>query len=400
MESIAKSYPGDFKVKFEAQDFDTLLEKSNQDLALGTGQYDVIMQYNFTLSSYVENNLVWKSSDLKSKYPSIDTTFEVGLFETAWKEVGYYYSDPSDENSAPSAFGYPFATNTLLLAVNQDLFDDEKNKNEFRKISNRDLTVPKTWGEYLEVAKFFSEKTDTSGVVMQGASGGWLYYEWAAIMSSQGLAVFQEKSSGWERGTKYTSSVNSAEMLEATRNYLKLRDYNAGGFENVDASSQIEILNRGEAAMAIVWSDFAPALFDNQDIKFSMNPLPGDYSPLAGGTFYINKKTKYPKEAFEFIAWIMQPEQQKQLLRNNLGSPSVNAYTPQIIADSKFAGAMKESIERGRYAFEANKDSELVNTEITKALQSAWRSPDELDTFLLEANKEINLKRASLLTAK
>ncbi len=395
LQAIAESYP-DAKIVFEAESFEDLLDKSNQDLALGTGQYDIIMQYNFTLASYVENDLVWKISDLKKEYPDVDTTFEKGLFENAWKEVGWYYDDKNQSQNGSSPFGYPFASNTLLLAVNQKLFDDNKNRLSFRNTFGRELSVPETWVQYREVAEFFGTQPGVSGVAMQGAASGWLYYEWAAVMSSQGLQVFPNKKYGWERGVDLESSVSRPELLEATREYFALKPYNTGNFESVDAAVQIETLAMGQTAMGIVWSDFAPSLLESASTDFTLHPMPGTASPLAGGAFYINKKTRHAEEAFKFISWLMQPDQQTQLLRNNLGSPSSLAYTKQVLQESQFARAMQMSMARGAYAFEANKDSELVNNTLTSALQRGWRKPAELPNLLRDADRDINRERANI----
>ena len=38
--------------------FEVLQEKANQDLSTGTGLYDIILNYNFSLAPYVRNNWV------------------------------------------------------------------------------------------------------------------------------------------------------------------------------------------------------------------------------------------------------------------------------------------------------------------------------------------------------
>ena len=44
------------KLDFKPNSFEDAFNKSNQDFANKTGLYDLVLQYNFSLSSFVRNN--------------------------------------------------------------------------------------------------------------------------------------------------------------------------------------------------------------------------------------------------------------------------------------------------------------------------------------------------------
>ena len=111
------------KLDFKPNSFEDAFNKSNQDFANKTGLYDLVLQYNFSLSSFVRNNYVYKLDELKKESSNTTYDFESDIFPNVWKEVGYYYKNPTTPNDNESeVISYPFAANTMMLVYNQDLF--------------------------------------------------------------------------------------------------------------------------------------------------------------------------------------------------------------------------------------------------------------------------------------
>lgn len=398
MEEISKTYEQqqNIKIVFRKADFETALKEANQDLAIGSGRYDIILQYNFTLSSYVEGNYVWQLEDLKKKFPDVATDFQNSLFPSAWKEVGYYYKKGRGGDSA--AFGFPFAANTLLLVYNKQMFDNPENKAAYLKETGHALTVPQSWTEFRNVAKFFT-RNGTIGVALQGATGGWLYYEIASILASEGAPIFNKKN-GWETARDQSVNLEQPAVRDLIKYYLSLKPYTTMEFLKTDAVVQRELMRKGNVAMALMWSDYVYKLGapdKTGSIDFGFAPIPGAASPLAGGSYYLNKQSKHVESAYRYVAWLMQPEQQQKMARLGLASPQDAAYTKEVLSSVPYASALKASIERGVYAFEANRDSDLVQSEITTAIQTAWIDPGAVDNALATATRNINQQRTKLL---
>ena len=78
-------------ISYKAYSFDEAFNKSNLDFINKTGLYDIVLQYNFSLSSFVKNGFVADINKLKVDNNIISSDFENQLFDNAWKEVGYYY---------------------------------------------------------------------------------------------------------------------------------------------------------------------------------------------------------------------------------------------------------------------------------------------------------------------
>ena len=188
-------------VAFDKSTFELSGQKATQDLMRGTGLYDILMQYNFQLASFVGNDWVITVDQLAEIVPGFDKlrSFESDLFPNAWREVGFYRKRGAEKDVV---VGYPFASNTMLLVYNRSLFGNPARRADFQRRYHRELSVPTSWPEFRQVAEFFTLilKRGTQGVSFweESATGGWLYYEWATIaVVSMGGGVPGKKTRGW-----------------------------------------------------------------------------------------------------------------------------------------------------------------------------------------------------------
>jgi maltose-binding protein MalE len=74
MQTLKSDYEKKSSVKldFKPNTFEDAFNKANQDFANKTGLYDIVLQYNFSLSSFVRNNYVFNLNELKSQSDSKD----------------------------------------------------------------------------------------------------------------------------------------------------------------------------------------------------------------------------------------------------------------------------------------------------------------------------------------
>ena len=268
------------------------------------------------------------------------------------------------------------------------MFENPNNQKAYKARYGEDLTVPTTWKQFRNVAEFFTT-SNTYGVCMQGATDGWLYYEYCNYLFGMGGSVFdqQEKEYGWE-GTRYTSiTITSPEAVAATKFYKSLKPFNKGNYTTVGATEQIDLLKEGNVAMGIVWSDYLYN-FDAFGKYFGFAPIPGDKSAIAGGCFYVNKDTKNPQEAIKYIMHLMQPNVQIDLAKKGLCSPLRTTYDNPEVQKIAYSNALKTSLERGIYMFEAGVESEVISEKITNHIQRLWNNDNLKVEDILEQIKQ------------
>jgi len=391
-------------IAFKPNTFEDAFNKANSDFANKTGLYDIVLQYNFSLSSFVRNEYVFPIGDLTRDVLSGSLDFEKQLFQNAWREVGFYYKYPSNPAAGSQKIGYPFASNTMLLVYNKSMFEDPEAASSYKEKYGEDLTAPETWEQFHNIAEFFTQKgqgTDgnTYGVCLQGAEGGWLYYEFCTFLYGMGGKVM-DKERGWEGTINTPITLLSDEAIRATEFYKGLRPFNAGNYFTIDAAAQIQILKEGNVAMGFVWSDYLyNFVYDSKgriDERFAFAPLPGDKSPIAGGCFYINRQSKHPNAAAKYIINLMQPANQIELAQKGLCSPLESTYDDPAVKKIPYSEALRLSLHRGVYMYEAGPDSDLISQIITKHIQQLWNDKVQAEKALSDAQDEIVSERAEV----
>jgi multiple sugar transport system substrate-binding protein len=385
------------KVATTKNAFEVLQQKANADLSSGTGLYDIILNVNSSLSSYVRNGWVFKLADLQKIDPTLGKgDFEKDLFPTTWHEVGFYRTKPGSE---PEAIGYPWAANTMLLVYSKRLFNDPKNRDTYRKKYGKELVPPTTWEEFGQIAGFLTKPAAGQyGVVLEGASGGWLYYEWVNFAYSMGGGVMK-KSFGWEGDAQTPLILDSAETIAATRFYLGLRPYSAGDFLSTGQNEQVELMRKGNIAMAIIWSDTLFSLVHSPSgEQFGFAPIPGNRSQIGGGIFYINNRSKHAKLAAEFLAFYFQRDTQRDLIIRGLCSPLRSAYGEPGVEAVPYAAALRQALEEGVYMTEAGPDADAVQEGVTSAVQRIWRGETSVEAGLHDAETNLQKKRQAIFS--
>jgi ABC-type glycerol-3-phosphate transport system substrate-binding protein len=151
---------------------------------------------------------------------------------------------------------------------------------------------------------------------------------------------------------------------------------------------------QGKTAMAIMWSDYVQPLASSKNPLFGFAPVPGKTSGLAGGAFYINRKSRHIEAASQFVLFALAPENQTKLIEKGLCSALKTAYTDEVIGRVPYARALRDSLARGAFMFEAGSDAEIINSALTTWVQKYIRGEVSEAEALKQAQQEVLTKRA------
>jgi len=200
------------------------------------------------------------------------------------------------------------------------------------------------------------------------------------------------KRYGWEEDAQVAIATPKNE--EVLRYYKRLRGASSGDFFTIGASQQQEIMLRGKTAMALMWSDYIQPLAASKVPRLGLFRPRGGFLGLAGGAFYINRKSRHMRAASQFVRFALTPENQTKMIEKGLCSPLKTAYTADVMERVPYARALHDSLERGVFMFEAGTDAEFVNSALTTWIQKYVRGEVSEAEALNNAQKEVLTKRA------
>lgn len=202
----------------------------------------------------------------------------------------------------------PYHCGPQVLHIRRDLFEDPNQRKAFFEATKRELTVPASWNEFLEVATFFTQPENNLYGCCVGAfpDGHNDVYDFLTLL--------------WAHGGDVTEVGADFESQAAQ----KALDFYGGLFEsrivhpdclNMNSFESGEHYVKGNVAMMWNWFGFA-SFADDPDLssivgKNEVHPVPKGASPCALNVFWamtIASGSKEPALAREFLSHLMTPE--------------------------------------------------------------------------------------------
>ena len=185
-------------------------------------------------------------------------------------------------------YAVPFASQTLLLYYNKDVFSD------------KGIAIPATWDEF----KAASRKLKAAGVtpLANGTKDGWTAEVMGGIFMPNfyGKAFFNDVKAG-------QTNFDDSRYVGALEKMLELKEFMPNGFEGVDHATMIQLFVSSQAAMFAGGSWEIPG-FRKAGINFGIMPAPGAWtdstrlvSSFLDGGYGVNAASKNKEAALEFI---------------------------------------------------------------------------------------------------
>jgi multiple sugar transport system substrate-binding protein len=224
----------------------------------GSSNLDLIVFYPSFIGDYAGNDFIQPLDPFMEEYdPELDDVF------TAFRELYLGWDGQT--------YALPFDGDVTMLQYRRDLLEHPDERAAFEEEYGRELTVPETWDEYLEVGEFFTRSAgedlgdetldrDFYGCAEYGQRG-FAYAWYMNRFASMGGVYFDEDM---------TPQIDSPEAVEA----LELMK------AAVDTCSPPDVLNigydelrdvfiNGDAFMVVQWSDVPKKAGDPEESEIS-----------------------------------------------------------------------------------------------------------------------------------
>lgn len=222
---------------------ESLHEKQLTFFMAGSGDYDLLEIYPTWVGEYAESEFIDNLDDLYKKYAaeiSIDDFIENA-------QVGFdKYKD--------SWYAIPYDGDVNLFYYRKDLFDDAKNKTDFKAKYGYELNPPKTWTQVRDMAEFFTGRQEgLYGFGTLALKTWWAVDYWANVYRNLAVA----------KGLKFKNGLvnDSGEIeldkdvfVEANDFYMDLMKFSPPGILSWGYSESKEGLGNGTVAMSMQWA--------------------------------------------------------------------------------------------------------------------------------------------------
>jgi len=314
----------------------------------------------------------------------------------------------------------------------KDLFENEENRQAFKKQYHYELAIPETWKEYADIAKFFTGKKDSNGKKIYGAA------EAFAFGGQQFWDVFS-RASAYTNHPDYPGAqffhpetmspqINNPGWVRAVTEYLEILNYCPPGAINFDIVGVRKAFLSGQAALALDWGDTGPMAFDPKQSqiigKVGFFVLPGTkevwntpkkqwdkmstthlapFLAFGGWVAGVPSNSKNKKAAWDYIMWYTNPDNSlKDVVKSGTGiNPyrfthftSIDAWTKALSRQSasEYLSVLKASLDAPCAALDLripglHQYTRSFEIHLTRALKKEVSVKEALDTIAKEWDK-------------
>jgi multiple sugar transport system substrate-binding protein len=322
------------KIELTTEPYNNLQQKVFQELSTKSDHYDVMVIDTpwmpaltgelLPLSSFLEKPEVASKVNLGDFIPKV-------FFDTAvYNPEKPWVFPPADleldaakiKAAGFEIYGMPIQANGNTVAYRKDLFEDQANKDEFKKKYGRDLAVPNTWDEFLDVAKFFTKPDQNmwGTTLLPATTDGAATSDFKSFLGSWG-------GNGRLLNDQVKPEFNSKEAVEALTFYNdminkdKVVPPGATTFGWEEAGTAFD---SGMTATTSGYHTLELASNVKGQIDYFLFPGKEVGGKLVRGPHFgtwqlsINKYSKNPDAAFEMISWFTSQQTQEKMLEQQL----------------------------------------------------------------------------------
>lgn len=258
-------------------------------------------------------------------------------------------------------FGVPYALNASGVIYNKDIFE------------KLNLSIPKTWDEFISVAKTVKDNGITPFYFT-------LKDSWTSLPPWNTIASTLVSSDSFQKVNNLETTFNEL-YDETTDKIIQLMDYGHSDNFGVGYNDGNTAFAQGETAMYLQGSyAIAPILTVNPELNLGMFPLPAsnneEENKLVSGVdvyFAIPKDSKNKEESIRFINFLLREENAKTYIDEQCAFSAVRGVEQE---DSKF-----EAFD------EFFKNSRVVDFQ-DHFYPAELPAGDMIQTYLLDGDKD------------
>lgn len=327
-------------VEYELTYYDDVYGKAVADFAAGTGIYDIVYTETEWRAAWADAGYLYPISDLMEEYPEL-IEFDLDLEDLLGLEHHYY---------GGKLYSLPHEIFGMVYYYRTDLF--EEYSDEFEAEYGRSLEVPETLDEYIDIAKFFTEKVPgVYGHLAQAKTHNagvcdWQQYHqmFVGVPGTPSAAYYNSETMRAE------GVVNSPKAVEALQTYIDLLQYAPPGALTYTWDEAAAAMQQGIIAQGPLWGDWCMAMWDPDastvvgKIGFSVIPYhenPNEYRHNGGGVsgWGINADSKNKEAAWLFAQWTKRKEYvTKWTIEGGVVIRESSLADPIIITADKYYG--------------------------------------------------------------
>jgi multiple sugar transport system substrate-binding protein len=262
-------------------------------------------------------------------------------------------------------YGLPMACDVITLLYRTDVFSARAA--EFKRLTGRALEPPRTWSEYVEIARFLDSESLYGNIIMGEDQ---LYTIWSGILYGLGGQPLDEH---------WRPTLNSEIGVHSLSLFMEMFKYAPPHSESIGVVEANALFLQGRGAMYMTWPSLLwPRMNDTNTCKvvgkIGAAVIPGGKPQLSSWSLVANPASKNLESAHRWMAfYVKQANTKRLLLQFGEGSPRLSTYAdPECKAKVFYQAQLLEGLATTRPRFRIPPSQELsdyVDMELLKTIR-------------------------------
>jgi multiple sugar transport system substrate-binding protein len=288
------------RVKIVSAPYLTLREKELTELLNGSCHYDV-MQIAQQWDGEMQPHL-WALDDLIAEHGPNLRDFIPSV-------------RPKDAESKDRTYALPISCDAITLLYRTDVF--AARAAEFKLQTGRSLEPPRTWEEYIELARFFNSESLYGNIIMGLKEQN--FTVWEGILRGMGGQLVDEH---------WRPLLNSEAGIRSLSLFVNMFRYAPPGSRQFSTEEANTMFLQGKGAMYLTWPSLIWAQMNDTNLcrisgKIAASVIPGGRPQISFWSLGINRACPAPEKAYQWIRFFLNETNTKRLLLDYGKGPSL-----------------------------------------------------------------------------
>jgi multiple sugar transport system substrate-binding protein len=384
----------DLRVRKDLVSFDDVPTKTLLDFSAGVRTWDMVFVYSSWAGTFAARKAVIPIEDFLTT-PEAKALVDLDDFIPALTKPLMYDGKLQ---------AIPFLAAPFMIGYRHDLLADPAEQKNFKSKCGYDLAAPQTYGQLLDVSRFFTRKKGESlagqplsdnfyGIVAGNKTGSFLFHRFEMVEVAFGADLIFNPST-------MQPTWNSPPNIAAAKYYVDLSKSMPPGNLNMSGGEAVRLVGQGQALMVIQsLDDMLDILNDTKTSKvigkigYALMPTQIPSRPHAfvqdSNGIGIYALTQHKAEAFKLVADTLSASGVKQMLasvsglvpvrKSVINDPEVRKAHPDLVQALNLVAAENPYVTFVPQLKEWNEAQDIAATSLAEAMAGQKSVEDALD---------------------
>lgn len=360
------------------------VEKIQLDLSTSK-TFDAVLMPVANIHSYAASGYLRKINDFKKVAdPDLDLDdFIPSVLDLYGKYQGELYA-------------FPYKPDSQIFFYRKDIFDDSNVQQQFKAATGKDLKVPTTNAEMIEIADWFTKSKNSSSPVEYG------YLSQA--FDQAGRLTWMNRAGQYDQtvtNAKNEVTVDNENTKKAMADVLKLKEDTAPQWLQLGWDEANKLFADGQALMMEQWPGlYATVNADGSKVKDKVGfaVTPGGAPVLGGWSIAVTSGSKEAELAYKFVEFATSKDAELLKIDNTMDPTRQSNFDRGTVGDNPQYPVLLESLSKGKQLADVDIPyiSSKANDILEQETQALLSGKQDIDTTTKNIQEQIEAEAAKI----